>query len=128
MRPCQSATGSGGLLLNINTTTGAFIKSGNLVQFIMDFLPTQRVRDVYANALGGNDRISISRLIKGATVKIDLGRAQPPKFMKIRNGLTRTSASTTVFELREGDQSRQTTVQVRFWSPPQPQMLICRAS
>lgn len=84
------------------------------MQFIMDFLPTQRVEQVFANSLRGGDRITINRLLKGAVIKIDLGPGQAPKFMKIRTGLTRGSAATTTFELREGDaqRARQVTVQV----------------
>ncbi|ORY52728.1 ribonuclease H-like domain-containing protein [Leucosporidium creatinivorum] len=100
-----------GLLLNLDTTTGAFVKPGNAVRVVMDFIPTRRHQDVYANALRSTDRISVNRLLKGATVKVHLGHGQP-KLMKIRLGLTRGSASQTTFELRDVQDGSTRTVTV----------------
>ncbi|ORY54376.1 ribonuclease H-like domain-containing protein [Leucosporidium creatinivorum] len=101
-----------GLFLNLDTTTGAFVKPGNAVRVVMDFLPTRRHQDVYANALRSTDRISVNRLLKGATVKVHLGHGQP-KFMKIRLGLTRGSTSQTTFELRDTQDGSTRTVTVK---------------
>lgn len=103
-------TSSGGLLLNIDTTTGAFVKSGSLRGFLGDYLGTQAPNRLFATAIPPVEFIRMNRVLKGGVIDVDLGRNQQPmRGLKIRLGLSRESAKTASFDVRGGG---RTTVQV----------------
>ncbi|KAK4704286.1 eukaryotic translation initiation factor 2C, partial [Phenoliferia sp. Uapishka_3] len=81
------------LFLNIDTTTGAFIQTGNLVDFIARFISGRNK----SQAPGERDRIHISRLIRNSEVTVDRGKSLPLKIYKVGVGLTSDDARSHTF-------------------------------
>ncbi|KAK4701814.1 hypothetical protein P7C70_g4413, partial [Phenoliferia sp. Uapishka_3] len=82
------------LYLNIDTTTGAFVQSGNLAIFLTRFFGNNSFK-----VLNPHDRVRIHRVIKHAAVTIDLGGSRPPKHRKLGVGLTLEDARSRTFKL-----------------------------
>ncbi|KAH7102563.1 eukaryotic translation initiation factor 2C [Auriculariales sp. MPI-PUGE-AT-0066] len=85
--------GPGRMLLNLDISTGAMYKPGNLIDVCLDVLGLQRkdVARLYAANLNENDRDRLSKFLSGVSVVNVVDRSRPPKMLlKILKGIDST--------------------------------------
>ncbi|KAM0749817.1 Piwi-domain-containing protein [Meredithblackwellia eburnea MCA 4105] len=95
---CAVRAAHNGLIVNIDTTTGAFVKSGSVAEFLKDF-------GRGGNCIDPRTKILINRMLRSCKVEIPPSQPdRPARICKIHNkgGLTSNSASREMFETRDG--------------------------
>ena len=113
IRPCAI-----GLQLNLDTTSGAYVQSGNLIELLLAAIsPNAKIGDLDLSCgrLQGTSLIMLNRLLRRVRVTVDRGRQVPPgkeRYLKMEikgGGLKLFSASSHRFDVN----GRQTDVEVR---------------
>lgn len=112
VRPCQR-----GLQLNLDTTSGAYVQTGNLVDLLRNFANVRHPSELnISNArLQGATLISFNRLLRKVRVAVDRGSGTPidkAKVLKltIKGGLKLVSARSHHFDVN----GTQMSVEVSF--------------
>ncbi|GAA5997994.1 argonaute/piwi family protein [Rhodotorula paludigena] len=82
-----------GLLLNLNTTSTAFLKTGSLVDFVLGYFQTKNMAgraphrsDLEVGRLQGHDIVQINRLLKKLEFEVQRGNSAPRIRTKVRAG------------------------------------------
>jgi len=101
VRPCQR-----GLQLNLDTTSGAYVQTGNLVDLLQNFANVRHPSDLNISngRIQGATLISFNRLLRKVRVTIDRGSRTPSdkaKVLKltIKGGIKLASARSHRFDV-----------------------------
>jgi len=103
----------GRMLVNVDISTGAMHKPGNVLDICLELLGLQR-RDVsamHAGNLNPRDALKLTRFFTGVRVISNIDRTKPPR--TIRRIMVKENASTTFKLDQEGKPSRTITIAVR---------------
>ncbi|KAI5474532.1 hypothetical protein MNV49_003070, partial [Pseudohyphozyma bogoriensis] len=111
-----------GLFTNVNCTSGAFYKPGNLVEFIKNFLGRRQDQELNASTIDDRDRIYLKRLLKNVRVDAEFNEKTKHHGRPIKEGITITSARTTFFfdsskanKDDPDDKGKEISVEDFFW-------------
>ncbi|KAL8293520.1 hypothetical protein RQP46_000221 [Phenoliferia psychrophenolica] len=100
-RAVRAATSQ--LIINIDTTSAAFVQPGDLIDF------TNRFAGRKLNVLSEHDRVRINRLIRHAPCTINRGPSVPLMHRKIGNGFSKLNSREVKFP--DGDSGEMVTVE-----------------
>ncbi|GAA5929024.1 hypothetical protein JCM3775_006714 [Rhodotorula graminis] len=98
---------AGGLLMNLNTTSTAFYKAGDLSAFLRGFFLAKGSREPpgfpRVGSLAGSDLIKVNRLLQKLIVVADRGSTVPALKIKIRGaGIVNKAPRDHLFETENG--------------------------
>ncbi|GAA6048207.1 hypothetical protein JCM3770_003711 [Rhodotorula araucariae] len=109
VRPCPQT-----LVVNINTTSTAFYKAGDLSMFVQGYFAAKNVRSPQLDVerLDNRDIVSINRIIKKLAVVVDRGTNAPKLSLKLRGrGIVYVMPRNHVFDTADG----RTNVEEYLW-------------
>ncbi|KAL8278267.1 hypothetical protein RQP46_009299 [Phenoliferia psychrophenolica] len=95
-----------GPALNGDTTSGVFIRSGSLQTVALDFLDSRNSNHLNASVMDERQKIRLRRFLTNLNIDIfPHNHVKHKRAVKIRGGITDTSARDTYFTLRETNET-----------------------
>ncbi|KAI5474539.1 argonaute family member [Pseudohyphozyma bogoriensis] len=91
------ALGYPGIFTNVDTTSGAFYKGGNLIDVVKNFLGRRPGQDLVASSLDHRERVCLNRFSKGFRVDAQFDQRTKHRGRPIKAGFSEKSARGTTF-------------------------------